>query len=293
MLLSMTGYGEARRQDENLTVSVEARAINNRYFKLNLRLSEGYAGLEAQIESLVRAQLRRGTVQINLRVDRFGGADKYQVNETVLAAYFQQVAQFQKRYHSAETVPIGDLLALPGVISEKGGAADVGEDWPLIEPVLKEALAALGRMRATEGTAMAADLTANLDQIAAELSAIQLRAPLVVEAYRTRLSERLTKLLSEYDVPVGPADIIREVGLFAERSDISEEIVRLGSHIDQFRACMKLNESAGRKLDFVTQEMFRETNTIGSKSSDVEISQRVVEIKTAVERIREMVQNVE
>jgi len=289
----MTGFGEARRQDKDLAIAVEVRAINNRYFKLNTRLSEGYAGLEPQIESCVRGQLRRGTIQVNLRVERLGGSDRYHINEAVLSQYFEQVNQFQKRHHSAEQVSIGDLLALPGVINEGSAGADVGEAWPRIEPVLREALSALGRMRTEEGAAMAADLNANLDQIAAELTAIQKRAPLVVEAYRTRLTERLSKLLAEFDIQVGPADIIREVGLFSERSDISEEIVRLASHIEQFRSSMNLEEGAGRKLEFVTQEMFRETNTIGSKSNDVEISQRVVEIKTAVERIREMVQNVE
>jgi len=293
VLLSMTGFGEARRQDKDLAIAVEVRAINNRYFKLNTRLSEGFAGLEPLVEGVVRTHLRRGTIQVHLRVERLGESDQYHINEVVLAHYFEQVNQFQKRHHSAEQVSIGDLLALPGVINEGAAAGDVAQVWPRIEPVLLEALSALGRMRAEEGTAMTTDLTANLNQIAEELTAIQLRAPLVVEAYRTRLTERLTKLLAEYDVQVGPTDIIREVGLFSERSDISEETVRLASHIEQFRACMQLEEGAGRKLDFVTQEMFRETNTIGSKSSDVEIAHRVVEIKTAVERIREMVQNVE
>jgi uncharacterized protein (TIGR00255 family) len=289
----MTGFGEARRQDQDLAIAVEVRAINNRYFKLNTRLSEGFAGLEPLVEGVVRTQLRRGTIQVNLRVQRLGATDQYHINEAVLAHYFEQVNQFQKRHHSAEQVSIGDLLALPGVVNEGAKTEEVSQQWPRVEPVLQEALAALGRMRAEEGAAMAADLTENLNQIEGELRAIQLRAPLVVEAYRTRLTERLSKLLAEYDVQVGPADLIREVGLFSERSDISEEVVRLGCHIEQFRACMQLEEGVGRKLDFVTQEMFRETNTIGSKSSDVEISHRVVEIKTAVERIREMVQNVE
>ncbi len=289
----MTGFGEARRQDNDLSVSVEVRAINNRHFKLTARLGEGYSALESLVEGVVRQHIHRGTVQVNLWVQRQGAADQFRVNEAVLAGYFQQLSAIQKRFHNADAVPIGDLLALPGVVDEPKVNVDAMADWPQIEPVLKEALAQLGKMRSTEGAAMASDLSINLDQMATELTAIGRRAPLVVEAYRARLTERLTKLLAEFDVTTQPADIIREVGLFAERSDISEEIVRLNSHIDQFRACMKQKESMGRKLDFVTQEMFRETNTIGSKSADVEISQRVVEIKTAVERIREMVQNVE
>ena len=125
------------------------------------------------------------------------------------------------------------------------------------------------------------------------LDRIERRAPAVVEDYRTKLSDRLKRALADAQVPLDPADLIKEVGLFADRSDISEEIVRLRSHLDQFQATMKLPESAGRKLDFLTQEMFRETNTIGSKANDVEIAREVIEIKTAVERIREMIQNVE
>ena len=136
-------------------------------------------------------------------------------------------------------------------------------------------------------------LAANCRAIAAGVEEIQRRAPLVLDAYRTRLEERLNKVLAEYHVTLDPADIIREVSLYAERGDISEEIVRLKSHLDQFDAIMQLPESSGRKLEFLTQEMFREANTIGSKSSDVEIAKQVIEIKTAIERIREMIQNIE
>ena len=148
-------------------------------------------------------------------------------------------------------------------------------------------------MRADEGRAMADDLRTNCQAVAGELAAIEVRAPLVVESYRDRISERLKKLLAEFDVSVEASDVIREVGLFAERSDISEEIVRLRSHLDQFDSIMQIAESSGRKLEFLTQEMFRETNTIGSKANDAEIARHVIEIKAAIERMREMIQNIE
>jgi uncharacterized protein (TIGR00255 family) len=151
----------------------------------------------------------------------------------------------------------------------------------------------LSHMREEEGRAMATDLAANCRAIAGELDAIAERAPLMVETYRNRLEERLKKLLAEQSVTLEPADLIREVSIFAERSDISEEIVRLRSHLEQFDAIMGLAESSGRKLEFLIQEMFREVNTIGSKSTDVEIARHVIEIKTAIERLREMIQNVE
>ena len=148
-------------------------------------------------------------------------------------------------------------------------------------------------MRAEEGRAMAADLAANCRRSPGELEAIDARAPLVVDRYRARLTERLTKMLAEYQITLEPADLIREISIFAERSDISEEIVRLRSHLEQFDDTLDLPESSGRKLEFLTQEMFRETNTIGSKANDVQIARHVIEIKAAIERIREMIQNVE
>jgi len=140
---------------------------------------------------------------------------------------------------------------------------------------------------------MAEDLKVNLQAVADSLDEVQTRAPLVAEAYRDRLTERLNKIIAEHDVALDPSDLIKEVGLFADRSDISEEIVRLRSHVEQFTTIMDMKESSGRKLEFLTQEMVREGNTIGSKANDVEIARHVIEIKTAIERIREMIQNVE
>ena len=140
---------------------------------------------------------------------------------------------------------------------------------------------------------MAADLSANSQAIAKELDAIESRAPLVADSYRARLTERLDKILADYQITLEPGDLIREISIYAERSDVSEEIVRLRSHLEQFAATLELPESAGRKLEFLTQEMFRETNTIGSKANDVQIARHVIEIKAAIERIREMIQNVE
>jgi uncharacterized protein (TIGR00255 family) len=179
-------------------------------------------------------------------------------------------------------------------VNEPAAQLDVIEaQWPVIEGVLAEALLKLAKMRQEEGAAMAADLTANARAIAADLSAVERRAPQVVEAYRARLLDRLKGLLADLGVQIQPADVVREVGIFAERSDISEEIVRLKSHLEQFATVMAERDSQGRKLDFVIQEMFRETNTIGSKANDAEIARHVIEMKTAIERMREMIQNVE
>lgn len=294
MLLSMTGHGEAQRQQDGVAVAVEVRTVNNRYLKTTFRTSEGYGALEPNIEAVVRRHIRRGTVQVNVRVDRQASPDDFKLNEVVLASYQQQLEAVRKKAGSTEPVQLDALLMLPGVIDEAACRQISAEaDWPLVEQTLDEALQNLSLMRAEEGAAMAADLHANCEVIATELDRIEERAPLVVEAYRKRLTERLNKLLEEYEVSIEATDVVREVGIFADRGDISEEIVRLRSHLKQFDAIAAGEESNGRKLEFLIQEILRETNTIGSKASDAEIAGHVVEIKTAIERMREMIQNVE
>ncbi len=292
----MTGFGESHCRRDGFSVAIEIRAINNRFLKLTVRTSEGYAALEPLVEAAVRQAVHRGTIQVNVRVDRRRLPEDYKINVDVLEQYHGQLRSLMKKWDSGNTndPPFEALLPLPGVVNDTfDNASDAGTDWPLIEPTLREALEDLGRMRAEEGRAMATDLEANCRTAAESLDRVEQRAPLVVEDYRNRLHERLQRVLAEYKVTLEPADLIKEVSLFADRGDISEEIVRLRSHLQQFRSTMELTESSGRKLDFLTQEMFREANTIGSKANDVEIAQEVIEIKTAVERIREMIQNIE
>lgn len=290
----MTGFGEAHTQQEGLTVGVEVRAVNSRFFKLAIRVEEGYGALEPQIEAILRKAVRRGTVQVNVRVDRVRSPEDFKINVEVLDCYWAQLDSVHRRRGLSQPVSLEALLMLPGVVDDDAvGAADPAADWALIARTLQTAVENLNQMRLAEGRSMAADLRANSRAAAASLEQVRQRAPLLAEAYRARLEERVKRILAEHDVVLDPGDLVREVGLFAERSDISEEIVRLQSHLDQFDRTMESPESSGRKLEFLTQEMLRETNTIGSKAADVEIAQQVIEIKTAIERIREMIQNVE
>jgi uncharacterized protein (TIGR00255 family) len=290
----MTGFGEAHGQADGVSVAVEVRTINSKYFKLTVRCAEGYSALESEIEHVVRRHVKRGTVQVGLRVDRPRSPEDFRIDGAVLEGYRRQLKEFGRAWPEAGSVTLDKLLQLPGVINESTVDPSVAaEDWPLIASTLETALGNLARMRIEEGRAMAADLKSNVDVAAARVALVAGRAPLVVEAYRNRLEERLTSLLAPRDVPLTPADLIREVGIFAERSDVSEEIVRLKSHLEQFESVVADEESSGRKLEFLTQEMFREANTIGSKANDVEISRHAIEIKAAIERIREMIQNVE
>jgi uncharacterized protein (TIGR00255 family) len=294
VLLSMTGFGEARRQADDVAVAAELRTVNNRYFKFSLRITEGYGAIEPQVESLVREQVKRGTVNLTLKIDRLVSPEQYSLNLDVLDAYRRQLDEFHNQRQLPRPIDFAQLLALPGVVREVVVTADQSEHvWGTVQAALGEALTRLNAFRQEEGRAMAADLRANCDLIASELDKVAARAPTLVDSYRTRLHERVQSLLEEYQVTLDPADLIREVSIFAERSDISEEIVRLRSHLEQFGAIMQKEDGAGRKLEFLIQEMFREVNTIGSKSGDVDIARSVVEMKTAIERLREMIQNVE
>ena len=294
MLLSMTGFGESHRRQDGLAVTVETRTVNSRFFKLSVRVGEGYAALESQIEKIVRGRIRRGTIQVTVRVERGALPDDFRINADVLGHYRRQLESLQRQWKMPGELSIESLLLLPGVIDANADRQmDCAADWPLICETVEEALENLDQMRTEEGRAMTVDLRANRETALAELKQVEQRAPLVADTYRQRLEERLGTLLAAREVVLEPADLIREVGFFAERSDISEEIVRLYSHLEQFDAIMEQPEASGKKLDFITQEMFREINTIGSKANDVEIAKHVIEIKAAVERIREMIQNIE
>ncbi|HEV3262079.1 MAG TPA: YicC/YloC family endoribonuclease [Gemmataceae bacterium] len=297
MLLSMTGYGEARYQSETLSLTIELRSLNNRYLKVSVRASEPYHLLEPEFEKVIRRTVRRGTVQVHMRLDRQYAAQDYRVNTTALRSYLDQLRAVHQELGlapQAAAAHLGHMLALPGVVPEPGAASlSLDDDWPAIERVLEQALGRLQTMRQEEGRAMGQELLQLRDHIGRELSEIRRRAPTVAVAYRDRLHERVRGLLAELDVEIDRSDLIKEVSIFAERSDIAEEVVRLASHLDQFQEILKEPESPGRKLEFLTQEMFREANTIGSKAGDVDISRRVVEIKGTLEKIRELIQNVE
>jgi uncharacterized protein (TIGR00255 family) len=296
VLLSMTGYGEASYVSDRLSVAIELRALNNRYLKVILRAAEPYNLLESEFEKVVRRTVKRGTLQIHLRCQRQFAPQDFLVNTIAFRSYLAQLRSLcsEMALPQSDTALVPSLLALPGVAPEPGTLSlTLDEEWPVMERVLDEALTRLQTMRQEEGRAMAQELLQHRDRIAAELSRIRHRAPQVAVVFRDRLLERVGSLLSEKDIKIDASDLIKEVSIFAERSDIAEEVVRLASHLEQFQVIMNEPESAGRKLEFLTQEMFREVNTIGSKGSDVEISRHVVEIKGALEKIRELVQNVE
>ena len=292
MLLSMTGFGEARLQKEAWSVGVEVRTVNNRHFKFNAKISEPYGALEPDLERLIRDTIRRGTVTLQVRFDRPKRAEDYRINAVALASYRDQLLALQDSRDSP--INFAALLVLPGVVDERRPTSDdPHDDWPALASVVAEAVQRLQTSRAEEGRAMADELVGFGAALKGLLGRIAERGPNVVSSYQARLVERVRTLVQGQGVTVEPKDLIREVAIFAERADITEEVVRLKAHLAQFVEVIHEPESAGRKLEFVVQEMGRETNTIGSKANDVEISRSVVEMKGLLEKIRELIQNVE
>lgn len=290
----MTGFGDARSQRDQLSVAVEVRSVNNRYLKISTKLPDSYAPLEHQIEKLLRQSISRGTVSVAVRINRAGTEERYILDRDVLENYWRQLTDSAEAIHLAAPSDLSSLLQLPGVVVEDDlRVSDAAADWPVIREALEEAIGKLREFRASEGRSMEQDLRTNCDLIAGQLSRIAELAPQVVTSYRDRLHERVRELLSELDVGVDSSDLIRDVSIFADRCDINEEITRLRSHLEQFETFLNEETSLGRKLEFLSQEMFREINTIGSKANNVEIAHSVVEMKAAVEKVREVLQNVE
>jgi uncharacterized protein (TIGR00255 family) len=290
----MTGFGEVVEQRAGYAIAVELRTVNSRYFKLNLRVTEGYSALESLIESLLREEVKRGTISCSLRIRHLASPEDFRLNTRVLNQYLDQLQEVAAHRHLDEKIRVESLAGLPGVVEELSTeAVDASELWPLVQPSLQAAVERLNNMQAVEGQALAADLREQCRTVATCLDVIEGQAPRVGENYRKRLQDRVNEALVSLKVSIEPADLVREVALYTDRSDISEEIVRLRSHLQQFADALELAESAGRKLEFICQEMGRETNTIGSKANDSLISVQIVEIKTALERIREQIQNVQ
>ncbi len=293
----MTGQGQGRRQHGTAEISAEVRAVNNRHLKVQLRTCDSLSGLEPQIEALVRKSLRRGSLQLSVQLTGGTRDNRYQIDEPVLLGYYQQCQTIAAKLGLPADISLRELLPLPGVVSENRHLSE-GEELPqeLVSSVLDtiaDSLACLNGMRRAEGDSMGAELTRQLKCLSELTVKIEQRAPTVIAEYRQRLEARLSKVLAELGTELQESDVAREVLIMADKADIREEIVRLRSHFAQFESLLHADESQGRKLDFLIQELFREANTIGSKAGDAEIAQRVVDIKTIIEQMRELVQNVE
>lgn len=294
MICSMTGFGQACSEVDGVVYSVEIRSVNNRYFKAQLRIPDIVAYLEGEIERLHRDAIHRGTVNYSLRMKNISGRALFDIDENTLQSYVQRLRAILSAEDGHSRIDLASMLSLPGIVQPAiPDEAQMEKMRQVILSLTQQALELLRQSRSEEGKAVTADLLDNLDRIANRLEAIRNRADGVVQDYHNRLKERTDQLLAKAELKIDKDLLAREVAIYAERSDIAEEVSRLTAHLKQFRECCQKGGPVGRRLDFITQEMLREANTIASKSSDTPINQAVIEIKCAIDRIKEQVQNIE
>lgn len=295
MLRSMTGFGTASAEVGGSHFSVELRSVNNKYFKSTIRLPEELSVLEAELDPLLARRLTRGSVVLTVKFSDASAAAAGQINAAAVTRYVQQLLAVPGIDHASTRIDLAALLALPGVVVLDTGEELLERARPVILRLVDEACDKLVAMRAREGEALHGTLHGQREFIAVRLAEVGARAPKVVAMYQERLRARINALLADAGAAVRDEDLLREVAVYAERSDIAEEVTRLQSHLEQFRGIIdeRAGEPAGRTLDFLSQEMLREANTIASKSPDSNIARSTVEVKGAIDRIKEQVQNLE
>ncbi|MFO0794227.1 MAG: YicC/YloC family endoribonuclease [Candidatus Brocadiaceae bacterium] len=294
MLKSMTGFGNAEYKDNGRTLSVELRSINNRFLKIDSRIPEVLQSFESEIERPIRERIVRGTILLNINYQLNRQEPEYVLNSEKVREYYRLLNDIKKEINSSEELSINSLISLPGVLQKgENGEENVDTLLPICMPLINEALAKMMEMRATEGSHLEKDIEKRKDVILSILTKIETRVPSIVNEYSKRLRSRVESLLAGTEIELSDNNLYREIAIFAERSDISEEISRLKSHLCQLEEVLQSDEPMGRKLDFIVQEMFRETNTMCSKANDSEILRDLVDIKTEVEKIREQSFNIE
>ncbi len=295
MIRSMTGFGVGTTEVGGRQYSVEVRSVNNKFFKATVRVPEELAPLESELEVALSRRVVRGSVTMTVRLSLSASDAAGEVNVEAARAFITRMASaMPPEFASRFTVDLATLLTVPGVIGlSPDRAAESAR--PVLHKLLEEACDRMLVMRAREGEALQALLKSFGATVRERLELVRARSPEVVRQYQDRLRQRINTLMAEIGATVRDEDLLREVAMFAERSDIAEEIARLSGHMDQFDAILDPAnaEPAGRVLDFLSQEMLREANTIASKSADGEIARRIVEIKTAIDRIKEQSANAE
>ena len=291
---SMTGFGSASKTRGGFSATVEARSVNNRFLKVSLRCPSALSAREHEIEGIVREFCERGTVYVVVRIVREGPEFRIRLNEKVVADYAKLLKKLGKTGGATEG-PTLDLLAkLPGVFdAEEVESGLSAEAWETVKETVEAALGKMVRMRDREGTNLKRDFAKRGGVIRRVVKSISKRAPKVVAEFGNRLEERVTAIAEKRGVNFEERDLVRELAVFAERCDVTEEVTRLASHLSQFDGVIRDEGSIGRRLDFLIQEMLREANTISAKASDVAMSKDCVDLKVELDRLKEQVQNVE
>ncbi|MEM6332446.1 MAG: YicC/YloC family endoribonuclease [Planctomycetota bacterium] len=297
MIRSMTGYGEATREDGGTHFALELRGLNNKYFKALVRLPDEINVLEAELESALRKRVHRGSFALVVKLRQGEATAVSRVNDAAVLAYLQHLETLKHRTadHSV-TIDLTALLTLPGVLQPAEDELALTERArPILKALLDEAIEKMNRMRQSEGAALADDLRRHCDALRQQATKVEGRAPVVIKEYHEKLRTRVDQLVATAELTISQADLAKEVAVFADKADVSEELARTRTHLEHFERLLDEAgaEPVGRTLDFIGQELLREVNTIASKSNDAAISQAAVVMKSAIDRLKEQVQNIE
>ena len=292
MIRSMTGFGRAQAAVEGFNITAEIKSVNHRYFEFSTRLPRAYNFLEARIKSYLSSCISRGKVECSLTIEATADDSVVvNVNEPLAKSYYEAIRSIGEVFSVNANVSAQDIARYPEVLSVTKSAIDEEDLWEKVKAVIDEAVNKFIEMREFEGEKLKNDVLSRADTIIKNVSIIEKRSPETVKEYNDKLLARMNEVL--VNVQVDESRILTEAAIFADKVAVAEETVRLRSHIDQLREMMNSDEAIGKKIDFLVQEINRETNTIGSKAQDVEIARVVIDTKAEIEKIREQIQNIE
>ena len=292
MIKSMTGFGRGHDVLNGRDITVEIRAVNHRYFEFSARLPRSMNFAEEKLKSLLQGKVNRGKTEVSVLVYNTGANDeKISVNTEVVGGYVEALRSVKERFELIDDLALSNILRIPDALNVVKEETDEEQLWADIKSVAEQALEKFIAMRETEGERMKADILSRLETIEGWVGFVESRSPIIVEEYRKKLYDRMCEVLDGKSVDENR--ILLEAGIFSEKIAVDEETVRLRSHIKQFRDMLESSDAVGRKLDFLVQEMNRETNTIGSKVQDIEVTRIVVDQKSEIEKIRDQIQNIE
>lgn len=292
MIRSMTGFGRGEARFKNGKVTIEIKTVNHKFFDATLKLPNNISTFEDTIKDILQRRIKRGKVNLNLFYDgSIMKDDRIVINKKTAKRYYDELEAMNRQLGLKGDIIAKDILGLPGVLIYEPSEEDLAEFWPKIKSALEKAIDTLVADREKEGRALLRDLAKRYKRIKKLLALIKSRSHLNIEEYRKRFAERVKDLTSGHDIDRGRLEM--EVAIFAKNSDISEEITRLDNHLTNFNKTISANGEVGKKIDFIAQELHREINTIGSKTSDFRISKNVIEIKGEIEKIREQAKNLE
>ncbi|MGN0478834.1 MAG: YicC/YloC family endoribonuclease [Hominenteromicrobium sp.] len=292
MLKSMTGYGRCEETVNGRHITVELKSVNHKYFEFSPRVTRGYGFLEDKLKTYVQSRVARGKIDLYLSIETLEDSDVVvHVNHSLAAGYIAAFRELSERYNLPDSVTVNSLSRYSDIFSVHKAPEDEDAIWADVRAVAEKAVDAFIAMREAEGRRLYADILSRASTIIEIVGKIEARSPETVKEYRERLETKLREVLA--DTTIDEQRILTEAAIFADKVAVAEETVRLRSHFDQLRAFLDSEEPSGRKMDFLVQEMNRETNTIGSKASDSQIAYMVVDIKAEIEKIREQIQNIE